>query len=51
MSNSVIVIFLLALAGFLVGGAISTWKNNRVLAVALGVCASLAAVGAFAWWG
>lgn len=51
VSHSVIVIFLLALAGFLVGGAVSTWKNNRVVAVALGVCAVLAAVGAFTWWG
>ncbi|RDI59689.1 hypothetical protein [Nocardia pseudobrasiliensis] len=50
MSHSVIVVFLLALAGFLVGGAYSTWKNNRVIAVALGVCAVLAAVGAIVWW-
>ncbi|MBF6329119.1 hypothetical protein [Nocardia transvalensis] len=51
MSHSVIVVFLLALAGFLIGGAISTWKNsNRVLAVALGACAVLAAAGAAVWW-
>ncbi|MFI5781007.1 hypothetical protein [Nocardia sp. NPDC051570] len=50
MSHSVIVVFLLALAGFLIGGAYSTWKNNRVVAVALGVAAVLAVVGAVAWW-
>jgi membrane protein DedA with SNARE-associated domain len=47
----VIVVVLLALAGFLVGGVFTTWKNgNRILAAILGVCAVLAAVGAVLWW-
>ncbi|WP_169814374.1 MULTISPECIES: hypothetical protein [Nocardia] len=49
MSNSVIVVFLFALAGFLLGGAYSTWKNTRWLAIALGICGVLAAGGAVAW--
>ncbi|MBF6175413.1 hypothetical protein [Nocardia blacklockiae] len=49
MSNSVIVVLLLALAGFLLGGAYSSWKNTRWLAVALGACAVLAAAGAVTW--
>ncbi|MBF5001993.1 hypothetical protein IRT45_33265 [Nocardia sp. BSTN01] len=50
MSNSVIVALLLAVAGFLVGGAFTMWKNSRVLSVMLGVCAVLAVVGAVTWW-
>ncbi|MBF6062678.1 hypothetical protein [Nocardia terpenica] len=49
MSHSVIVVFLFALAGFLFGGAYTTWKNTRWLAVALAVCGVLAAVGAITW--
>lgn len=48
MSN-VGVILLLALSGFLIGGAYSTWKSVRWLSVALGACAVLAAVGALLW--
>ncbi|OXR46078.1 hypothetical protein B7C42_01042 [Nocardia cerradoensis] len=50
VSNSVIVALLLAVAGFLVGGAFTMWKNSRALSVMLGVCAVLAVVGAVAWW-
>ncbi|WP_169816328.1 hypothetical protein [Nocardia miyunensis] len=51
MSHSVIVVVLLALAGFLIGGAFTTWKNgSRVLAAILGVCAVLAVAGAVLWW-
>ncbi|MBY8863650.1 hypothetical protein K7711_44785 [Nocardia sp. CA2R105] len=51
MSHSVIVVVLLALAGFLAGGAFTTWKNNsRFLAAILGICAVLAVVGAVLWW-
>ncbi|MFF3574689.1 hypothetical protein [Nocardia jiangxiensis] len=51
MSHSVIVVVLLALAGFLIGGAFTTWKNNsRFLAAILGICAVLAVVGAVLWW-
>jgi hypothetical protein len=49
MSSNVAVIILLALAGFLIGGAYSTWKTLRPLSIALGVCAALAAAGAIAW--
>ena len=40
---------LLALAGFLLGGVVSTWRNSRPLAVMLGFCAVLAGVGGVAW--
>ncbi len=50
VSNSVIVVLLLAVAGFLVGGAFTMWKNSRVLSVMLGVCAVLAVVGVVTWW-
>ncbi|NNH75520.1 hypothetical protein HLB23_37695 [Nocardia uniformis] len=39
-------VLLLALAGFLIGGAYSTWKTARPLAIGLGVCGTLAAAGA-----
>ena len=35
-------LFLIVLGGFLVGGAYTLWKANRVLAAALGACAVLA---------
>lgn len=50
VANSVIVVLLLALAGFLIGGAFTTWKNSRVLSAVIGVCAVLAVVGAITWW-
>ncbi|WP_378743410.1 hypothetical protein [Nocardia brasiliensis] len=50
MSTDVSVILLFALAGFLLGGAYSTWKTARKLAIALAVLAVLAAVGGIAWW-
>ncbi|MGH3811959.1 MAG: hypothetical protein ACRDUV_05815 [Pseudonocardiaceae bacterium] len=40
---------LLALAGFLVGGVLSTWRSSRPLALALGVGAVLATAGGVAW--
>lgn len=40
---------LLALAGFLLGGVVSTWRSSRPLALALGVGAALATAGAIAW--
>ena len=49
MSTEVAAVLLLALAGFLIGGAYSAWKNSRPLAIALGVCAVLAAAGAVLW--
>lgn len=50
MSDEVIVVGLLALAGFLVGGVYSAWKTARAMAIVLGICAVLAAGGAIAWW-
>ena len=49
MSKEVAVILLLALAGFLIGGASSTWKTARVAAIVLIVLAALAGGGAVAW--
>ncbi len=40
---------LLALAGFLLGGVISAWRNSRLLAVALGIGAALATAGGITW--
>ncbi|MGO4613761.1 hypothetical protein AB4305_05525 [Nocardia sp. 2YAB30] len=48
--TDVAVIILFALAGFLLGGAYTTWKTARPLSLALAVCAVLAAAGALAWW-
>ncbi|HEV2783990.1 MAG TPA: hypothetical protein VGX25_31770 [Actinophytocola sp.] len=49
MSKEVAVILLIALAGFLVGGAYTTWKTARTMAIVLLVLALLAAGGAVAW--
>ena len=49
MSNSVLVVVLLALAGFLFGGAYSTWKTIRWLAIVLAVGGVLALAGAITW--
>jgi hypothetical protein len=41
---------LVAVAGILIGGVYSTWKNNsKVTAAVLGVAALLALGGAIAW--
>lgn len=40
---------LLALAGFLLGGVVSTWRTSRPLAVSLGIGAALATVGGITW--
>lgn len=50
MSDEVIVVGLLALAGFLIGGVYSAWKTARAMAIVLAVGAALAAGGAIAWW-
>lgn len=49
MSSNVAVVVLFALAGFLIGGAYTTWKTTRPLAIGLGVCAVLAVAGAIVW--
>ncbi|MDA2810699.1 hypothetical protein O4J56_08640 [Nocardiopsis sp. RSe5-2] len=35
-------VLLIGLGGLLAGGALSTWKQQRVLSVVLGVCALMA---------
>ncbi|TCP47972.1 hypothetical protein EV191_111177 [Tamaricihabitans halophyticus] len=49
MPTEVIVIGLLALAGFLVGGVYSTWKTAKLVAIVLALLALLAAGGAITW--
>jgi hypothetical protein len=49
VSQDLIVLVLFALAGFLVGGAFSTWKRSRVMAVLLGAAAVLAGGGGALW--
>ncbi|MGH3952091.1 MAG: hypothetical protein ACRDSL_19660 [Pseudonocardiaceae bacterium] len=49
MTSSWIGVGLLALAGFLLGGVVTTWRTSQPMAVALGLCAALAATGGIAW--
>lgn len=49
VSTDVAVVLLFTLAGFLIGGAYTTWKTTRPLAIALGVAAALAAAAAVLW--
>jgi len=49
MSKEFVVIGLLAVAGFLLGGVYSTWKTARLLAIVLGVAAAVALGGAIVW--
>jgi hypothetical protein len=49
MSKDVVVVVLLAVAGFLLGGVYSTYKTAKVLAVILGLCAAIAVGGAVVW--
>ena len=49
MSKEFVVIGLIAVAGFLLGGVYSTWKTARLLAIVLGVAAAVAIGGAIVW--
>jgi hypothetical protein len=49
MPKEVVVIGLLALAGFLAGGVYATWKTARFLAVVLLVLIVVAVGGAVLW--
>jgi hypothetical protein len=49
MSKEIIVIGLIALAGFLVGGVYSTWKTAKAMAIVLLLLAVVAAGGAVVW--
>lgn len=48
-SHQWIIVGLLALAGFLIGGAYTTWKTAKMMAVVLGAAALLALGGAVLW--
>ena len=48
-SSAWIVLGLAALAGFLAGGAYSTWRRTRPIAILLGAGAALALVAAVFW--
>lgn len=49
MSKEVVVIVLIALAGFLAGGAYTTWRTARTAAIVLLVLTFLAVAGAVLW--
>ncbi|MFC6088984.1 hypothetical protein Q5530_18875 [Saccharothrix sp. BKS2] len=49
MSKELVVLGLLALAGFLGGGVYSTWKTARGLSVVLAVLTALALGGVLLW--
>jgi hypothetical protein len=49
VSKEVVVIGLIAVAGFLVGGVYSTYKTAKGLAILLGLAAVVAAGGAVVW--
>ncbi|MCP2248249.1 hypothetical protein C8D87_10927 [Lentzea atacamensis] len=49
MPKEVVVIGLLALAGFLAGGVYSTWKTAKFMAIILLVLLVLAVGGAVLW--
>ena len=49
MSKEVVVIGLIAVAGFLVGGVYSTYKTAKIVAVILGILAAVAVGGAVVW--
>jgi hypothetical protein len=49
VSKEVVVIGLLAVAGFLLGGVYSTYRTAKGLAVVLGVTAAVAVGGAILW--
>lgn len=50
MPSEVVIIGLIALAGFLIGGVYTTWKTAKGVAMVLLGAAVLAAGGAAVWW-
>jgi hypothetical protein len=42
-------LLLLALAGFMVGGMVSTWRTSRPVAVVLALAAALATAAGITW--
>jgi hypothetical protein len=49
MSKEVVIIGLIAIAGFLLGGVYSTYKTAKFMAVVLGLAAAVAVGGAVIW--
>jgi hypothetical protein len=49
VSKEVVAVLLLALAGFLIGGAYATWKTAKALAMIIALAALLAIGGAIVW--
>lgn len=50
MSKEIVLVILIAVAGFLIGGVYTTWKTAKVMAGVLGLAAALAVGGAIAWY-
>jgi hypothetical protein len=50
VSKDVVLVLLIAVAGFLIGGVYTTWKTAKVTAAVLGGAALLAIAGAVAWY-
>jgi hypothetical protein len=50
VSKDVVLVLLIALAGFLIGGVYTTYKTAKVMATVLGLAAVLAIGGAVAWY-
>jgi hypothetical protein len=50
VSKDVVLVLLIALAGFLIGGVYTTYKTAKVTATVLGLAAVLAVGGAVAWY-
>lgn len=50
MSEEVVIIGLIALAGILVGGVYATWKSAKLMAMVLALAAAVAGIGAALWW-
>ncbi|MBV9162667.1 MAG: hypothetical protein JO309_12120 [Pseudonocardiales bacterium] len=49
MTDAWVGLGLLALAGFLLGGVVSTWRTSRPLAVVLGMGFALAIASGIVW--
>jgi hypothetical protein len=50
VSKEIVLVLLIAVAGFLIGGVYTTWKTAKVTSAVLGVAAALAIGGAVAWY-
>jgi hypothetical protein len=50
VSKDVVLVLLIALAGFLIGGVYTTYRTAKVMATVLGLAAVLAIGGAVAWY-